>query len=283
MSQTPMPTRPGEPYDPELRDRYLRDAEQVRENRRAEAARLAAEVPPARTPSGPIWVIAGLITVVLVVAVGLNLVGPMLKQSTTSERALPADTTRVAIDNSTGDVRVRAAEPGEEPRVTRTTEWGLLSPEVEVDTEGSTTTLEADCPDAFFANSCSTDWTVVVPEDVDVEIQEGVGAVTVEGVAGDVDVNAGVGDVRISEATAGSISAELGVGSLWIEAIEPPQDVRGRVGVGGLAVQLPDTVSYDIHARGGVGEVRNDLGSDPGADRTVTLEGGVGEVTVSAS
>ena len=55
------------------------------------------------------------------------------------------------------------------------------------------------------------------------------------------------------------------------------------IGVGGLSVQLPDTVSYDIDATGGVGDVRNDLGSDPTSDRRVVVEGGVGSVSVSGS
>lgn len=282
MSQTPIPTRPGEPQDPELRERYLRDAQQVRETRRVESARLAAEVAPSRTPSVPIWIVAGLLTVVLVLGVGFLLAGPMLKQTSTSEQALPAGITTLSVDNEVGDVRIRAVDAGEEPRVTATTEWGLRRPDVSVDVTGGAASLEADCPSGVVA-PCSTDWTVVVPEGADVEIEEGIGRVTVEGIDGDVDVEAGVGDVRITESTAGRITADLGVGSLWVEAVEPPQQVRATVGVGGLSVQLPETASYDVDASGGVGEVRNDLGSDAGSDRTVTVEGGVGSVSVSAS
>lgn len=282
MPQTPMPTRPGEPQDPELRERYLRDAQALRASRRAESARLAAEVPPSRTPSGPIWVVAALLTVLLVAGAGFALAGPMLKQTSTSEQALPADITRLVVDNRVGDVRVRAAEAGESPRVTSTIEWSLWEPEAAVTMSGSTARLRGHCPDNVLT-ICSTSWTVVVPQDADVEIKEGVGRVTVTEVAGDVDVEAGVGDVRISETTAQRITANLGVGSLWVESVEPPQSVRAKVGVGGLSVQLPQSASYDVDASGGVGEVRNDLGSDTGSDRTVTVEGGVGSVSVSAS
>ena len=103
MSQTPpVPTRPGEPQDPELRERYLRDAESVRAARRAEAARLAAEVPPSRTPRGLIWLLAGLVTLVLVTIVGFALVGPMLKQAETSERPLSPATTGTALSGASG-------------------------------------------------------------------------------------------------------------------------------------------------------------------------------------
>lgn len=282
MSQTPMPTRPGEPQDPEMRERYLRDAQQARESKRAESARLAAEVPPSRTPSGVIWVVAALLTLVLVLGVGFLLAGPMLKQTSTTEQALPAGITGLEVDNAVGDVRIRAADAGEEPRVTGTTEWGLRRPDVSVDVSGGTASLQAACPTGVVL-PCSTDWTVVVPEGADVEIEEGVGRVTIEGIGGDVDVETGVGDVRITESTAGRITANLGVGSLWVEAVEPPQHVRAKIGVGGLSVQLPDTVSYDIDASGGVGDVRNDLGSDPTSDRRVTVEGGVGSVSVSGS
>lgn len=282
MSQTPMPTRPGDPQDPEMRERYLRDAQQARESRRAESARLAAEVPPSRTPSGPIWVIAGLLTVVLVLGVGFLLAGPMLKQTSTTEQVLPAGITALEMNNAVGDVRIRAADAGQEPRVTGTTEWGLRRPDVSVDVSGGTASLEATCPTGV-ALPCSTDWTVVVPEGADVEIEQGVGRIAVEGIGGDVDVETGVGDVRITESTAGRITANLGVGSLWAEAVEPPQHVHAKVGVGGVSVQLPDTVSYDVDANGGVGDVRNDLGSDPTSDRTVIVEGGVGSVSVSGS
>ena len=283
MSQTtPVPTRPGEPQDPELRERYLRDAESVRAARRAEAARLAAEVPPSRTPRGLIWLLAGLVTLVLVTIVGFALVGPMLKQAETSERPLSPATTHVEIDSSAGDVRVRAAEPGEQPHVTLTTEWGLRRPDVSVESAGRTAELSAECPTDLFS-TCSTDWIVVVPAGAAVDVEHGAGTVDLEGLDGDIDVHAGVGDVRISETRAESIRANLGVGSLRIEAVEPPRDVEAKVGVGGVVVQLPDEVDYDVDAQSGVGDARNDLGSDPRSDRTVSLESGVGEVRLSAS
>ena len=100
---------------------------------------------------------------------------------------------------------------------------------------------------------------------------------------GDIDVHAGVGDVRITETEAENISANVGVGSLRIESVEPPRGVEAKVGVGGVVVQLPDEVDYDVDAQSGVGDARNDLGSDPSSDRTVSLESGVGEVRLSAS
>ena len=80
-----------------------------------------------------------------------------------------------------------------------------------------------------------------------------------------------------------NVDVEVGVGGLGVESVEPPRDVRARVGVGDLTVHLPDTVRYAVETRGGASEVRNSLGSSPGADRRVVLETGVGSLTVDPS
>lgn len=282
MTTTPMGTRPGEPEEPGLRDRYARDAWEQREAQRLEAARAAAETPPSRTPSGPIRLIAGLVTVVLVVLVGAALIGPMLRQTESTDHALPTGVSQLELHNGSGDVRVRAAEPGERPGVTSTVEWGLRKPTTTVESSGGTATVRGDCPDGI-VTVCSTDWVVVVPAGTSVDIEHGVGGVSVEGTEGDVDIEAGVGDIELSEVAAERVEVDLGVGAVQIESVEPPRSVRANVGVGDLSVRLPDTVAYDIRTQTGTGEANSALGSDPTSPRTVTLETGVGGVTVAPS
>lgn len=282
MTTTPMGTRPGEPEDPDLRDRYARDAWEQREMHRVESARAAAETPPSRTPAGPIRVIAGLITVVLVLGVGFALLGPMLRQSESADQSMPSRVSQLDLTNDVGDVRIRAAQPGESPSATSTAEWGLRKPTTSVDSAGGTTTIHGECP-AGPVTVCSTDWLIVVPEDTDLDIQQGVGEVTLEGMSGDVDVQSGIGGVVLEEGTSASIDVELGVGDVRVESIEPPRRVLGRVGVGQLTVALPDTASYRVEMDSGMSEVRNSLGSDPSSSRTVNLEAGVGGVTVEPS
>lgn len=281
MTTTPMGTRPGEPEDPELRDRYARDAWERREAYRIESARAAAETPPSRTPSGPIWIIAGLLTVALVIVTGFVLLGPMLRQSESTDQAMPSQVSRLDVSNGTGDVRIRAAKPGERPSATSTAEWGLRKPRTTVESAGGTTTIRGDCPSAVTV--CSTEWLIVVPADTELEIQQGVGDVTLEGMSGDVDVSSGVGSVNLEEGTSENIDVEIGVGDVRIESVEPPRRVVGRVGVGDLTVALPDTATYRVDTDSGMSEVRNSLGSDTSSSRTVHVEAGVGGVTVEPS
>lgn len=282
MTTTPMATRPGEPEDPDLRDRYARDAWEQREAHRLEAARAAAETPPSRTPSGPIRIIAGLVTVVLVLLVGAALVGPMLRQTESTDHALPSGISQLELHNGSGDIRVRAAEPGESPGVTSTVEWGLRKPTTSVESSGGTATLRGGCPEGI-ATVCSTEWVVVVPAGTGVDIEHGVGDVSVEGTEGEVAIEAGIGDIELSEVAAERVDVDLGVGAVRIESVEPPSSVRANVGVGDLSVRLPHTVTYDIRTRAGVGEANSALGSDPASPRTVTLENGVGQITVEPS
>lgn len=279
MSLTPTSTQPSSPEDPDLRDRYARDAWQQREARRLSAERAAAEVPPSHTPAGPIRVIAALVALGLVLVAATALVGPMLRQSETTDHGLPAGISRVELGNGVGDVRIRVAEAGETPRVTSTIEWGLRRPTADVAVAGDTATLQGRCP-AGPVTVCATDWLVVVPAGTDLDIEQGVGGVRVDGMAGDLAVESGVGDVRVTNARSQEIDVQQGVGALRVEAVDPPRNLRARVGVGDLTVRLPDTVDYAIDANGGASEVRNSLGSTPAAQRRVVLETGVGSLTV---
>lgn len=282
MTTTPMGTRPGEPEDPELRDRYAQDARQRREAHRAESARAAAETPPSRTPTGPIRVVAGLVTVALVLGVGFALLGPMLRQSESSDQTMPSQISRLDLRNDVGDVRIREAEPGERPSATSTAEWGLRKPATSVDSSGGSATVRGECPTGP-VSICSTDWIIVVPEGADLEIQQGVGEVTLEGLSGDVNIQSGVGGVTLEKGTSASVDVEIGVGDVRVESVEPPRRVVGRVGVGQLTVALPDSTTYRVDMGSGASEAQNSLGSDPAAPRTVDLEAGVGGVTVEPS
>lgn len=280
---TPWPPSPTpQPQDPELAERYRRDAMQQRETQRAESARLAAETPPSRTPKGPILVIAALITLALVALTGLTLLGPMLRQSETRDEVLPASTTQLRVENDVGRVRVRQADAGEAPRVSLATEWGLRRPTTSVTTSGERTTLKGDCTSSV-TTVCRTDWLVVVPKNTDLMIKQGAGEVTLEAPDGGVDVQAGAGSVTVSEATSREVSVELGAGNLDYEGVKPPERVDVTLGVGDANLQLPDTVPYRISTSGGATEVVNRLGHDASAQRRISVEVGIGDVTLRAS
>lgn len=278
----PLPPRPGEPVDPELRERYRTDASREREARRAEAAQQAAAAPPSRTPVGPIRVIALLVTVMLVLFAGLALVGPMLKQSATEERPLVASS-QLSLKGEVGDLRVRTAEPGEEPRAVITRTWGLWEPRTSVTSNSDETVLTSSCRGPGGGSSCEVDWLVVVAPDTEVKISHGVGAVSLEGPTGDVDIDMGVGDVTITESEARSVRVDMGVGKFDHESVEPPESIIAHLGVGEAVIRVPDTETYDVDIPGGASETVNNIGSDSSSSRTISVQSGVGAVTIDPS
>lgn len=275
------PPRPGEPVDPDLRDRYRTDASLQREARRAETVRLTAEAPPSRTPVGPIRVIAGLVTLLLVLIAGASLVGPMLKQTATSERALTA-VTSVRFSGGVGDVRVRAAEPGESPKAVATHTWGLWKPKSTVRVSDGVARLTSSCPSRGFATVCSTDWLVVVPAGTDLHLEQGVGSLSVEDVTGDIEATVGVGDMRVAGAESERVSVDLGVGSLRYESVEPPTAVDVKIGVGDVQVRVPDSVGYRVTTSGTAGATNN-IGHDPTSERSLRVEAAVGSISIDPS
>lgn len=284
MTSTPMaplPPRPGEPADPQLRDRYRTDASREREQRRAQDVALAAESRPSRTPVGPIRVIALLVSTVLVVLVGASMIGPMLKQSETTERALPA-VTSLRFAGHVGDVRVRAAEPGESPKVVTTDTWGLWRPSSSVSTKAGVAQLKSSCRTALNAGPCSSDWLVVVPAGTDLTIEHGVGAINVAGIDGDIDVQSGVGEVAITDTASDRVSVEMGVGHVEYVADEPPRRLDLTLGVGDVSVRVPDSVDYRV-TTDGASEVQNSLGSNASSKRSIRVEAGVGSVSIDPS
>lgn len=276
----PLPPRPGEPTDPELRDRYRTDASRERDERRAEVNALAAETRPSQTPTGPIRVIALLVSTVLVVLVGASMIGPMLKQSATTERALPA-VTALKLSSGIGDVRIRAAEPGESPKAVATDTWGLSRPSTSVSTKGGVAQLKSSCR-AVASGVCNTDWLVVVPAGTDLTLEHGVGAINVEGVDGDVEVQTGVGDVSITESGSERVSVDMGVGAVTYEAVEPPRQVDFSLGVGDVSVRVPDSVGYRVNTTG-ASEALNNLGHDSSSERSIRVEAGVGSISIDPS
>ncbi|MDN5717706.1 MAG: hypothetical protein L0G89_10790 [Janibacter sp.] len=285
MTTTPTtqwPPRPGEPTDPELRERYRTDASREREGRRDQAVHETAATPPSRTPVGPIRVLALLVTLGLLLVAGLSLVGPMLKQSQTREQPITANGA-VRFSGEVGDVRFRAAEAGERPRAVITSTWGLGKPTSAVRTSGGATSLTASCPRPSLGTVCRVDWLVIVPADTDLTIEHGVGAVSLEGTSGDLDLQVGVGDVSITESGAETVSADIGVGAIDYEAVEPPRSVDVRVGVGEATVRVPDTEGYRVDTSGGSSDVINNLGNDSTSSRRITVESGIGAIRIDPS
>jgi len=118
-------------------------------------------------------------------------------------------------------------------------------------------------------------WNIKLPSRCGVEIESGVGNVTIQGIAGGAKLEVGVGNVRI-EAPEGDLFVELGVGDASVKAPAAsygPVDASGGVGDARIKV-----ASEHVAGGGFVGHSASWVGS--GSHR-IQVEVGVGDAHVT--
>ena len=145
---------------------------------------------------------------------------------------------------------------------------------------------------------------ITIPESMTfekVEIDNGAGKMTVEGITADrlniengagdmsvngitvtdrLDIDGGVGAIAVTDTICGSIDADIGVGQLTFTG---EVNGNGRIGSGIGAVYMTlygDRSDYDFRVDSGIGQVITP-GSNSGAKYTFNVSSGIGEVRIT--
>lgn len=192
---------------------------------------------------------------------------------------------RVSVDAGVGSLDVAPA-PGDQLMVSvrlKPRRGGIFSSmeraleqveeaELVDETVGDTLYLEVSAPsgDRRFEER----WILQLPRDLHVDLEIGVGDISVRDIAGDIAAEVGVGDVTIV-AGGGDISIELGVGDAEIEGMA---DTFGAVEASGGVGEADIVVRGQKISRGGfVGHEASWTGD---GDARIAVEVGVGEAVV---
>lgn len=147
---------------------------------------------------------------------------------------------------------------------------------------------------------CEADLTLAIPSAASLEIDHGVGNVTVTELEGTVDVDLGTGDIQLDE-LAGALGLGTGTGriqghglrgaSAWADVgtgdvtliYDPaaaPAAIGVDVGVGAVDLRVPEG-AYDLQLSTGVGDVSvSNLHDDRDAGRRIAVDVGTGEIEV---
>ena len=227
--------------------------------------------------------VAGVVSAVLVAGTSLTFLGPMLQRSETTEHPVPTDITRLSMKNGLGEVEIRQARDGEQPSATLTSEWGLREPDVTVRQSSDTLTIDSGCEGGVWPDVCNTRWVVVVPEGTDVEVESGVGSLSTDDLDGDLRARVGVGSVTTTGSRSGIVDVQVGVGGAELELAEAADRASIQVGVGDVTATMPGDESYSVSFDGMPDSLDNQIGDDPGAAHTVSVEAGVGTVRLLES
>jgi len=204
--------------------------------------------------------------------------------------------TEVVMSNDIGDIRVIKAGPAQ---LVVTKNWAFQAPTVTVKREGHRLTATAACPEQVSLNNCSVDFELQIPDAFALDVKQGIGSVEVRGVAGNLNLENGVGEtrvlsvhgyaLRVRQSSGGAIlgglhvrrvDARTGNGNVVVDSESAPDAIEAHSTNGDVNVVVP-AAAYAIttHVTNGNKEVRG-LTSDPAASRTINAATGNGSVLV---
>ena len=143
-----------------------------------------------------------------------------------------------------------------------TTRGGLRGPKHSERVVGDQLELRSSCPLHLLTPSCSVDYVVRLPRNLDIVAHGNGSNITITSVAGSVDAssNGGALDLRFAEA---------------------PYFVRGRSNGGRVAVELPrGDEFYRVDADSNGGKAKVEVRTDPASERQIDLHANGGQVEV---
>ena len=203
----------------------------------------------------------------------------------------------VDVDVEVGRIQV-VAGPAGGAVVDRTRRYLRGAPAAEESLVEGVLRIRADC-ERFVTFGCEVDYRVQVPAGAAVRIRTERGSVSVEDIAGMVEVDAGAGGVRLARTrgpvrvntSAGNVDAvdlaaefldaTTGAGRIRMSLAEPAGRLGLRTGAGNIDVALPEVAGgYRVDADAGAGNVDVSVTNDPGGSRAVIARSGAGNIRI---
>lgn len=227
-----------------------------------------------------IVLIGSLVAVLLVVGLAVPAVSRILQTTEQVYHQLPGQLHSLTLDGEVGEITVRAAGEGEAPSAQATIRSGLTELSADATIEGDAALLTDTCRSAWWTN-CSVDWSLVVQDDTALIITSSVGDITVTETTGQLSITTDVGDISVAGAEAATVRTDSSVGDITVALVTPPQDLQANSSTGDVTVTVPDdATAYRVLTDTSVGEVTNELGSDPGGSSVIDVRTSVGDITL---
>ena len=142
--------------------------------------------------------------------------------------------------------------------------------------QDGTLVLTANC------SNCGITYDLTVPPSIGVTINDSVGTVSVDGLAGPITVTAASGHVQGTRLRAATVSVQASAGAIDLSFSTMPTQVTARSRAGAISVEVPGA-PYAIDATVNVGAVHINVANDPTAPHRLALTTNVGTITVNAA
>ncbi|WP_219417126.1 DUF4097 family beta strand repeat-containing protein [Pseudonocardia nigra] len=242
-------------------------------------------------------VVAAVLFVLLVIATGTaNLLSQFVQGTFHQTDTLVPRGDRFTVQGAAGNVTLNPSPDGN-VHVRTTVHYGISKPEFVQRSTPTGVLLHTRC-DGLLATRCDVDYLIEVPPSFAVDVELEAGEVSVNGLAGPVTVDVSAGDVTLLDVSgaldvssssgeirglglrSAVVRADTSSGDVRMELIDPPQSVRVDVGSGEVDLAVPVDVDYRVDADTASGEERIAVPVRTGSDRTITVDGGSGDVRI---
>jgi hypothetical protein len=165
--------------------------------------------------------------------------------------------------------------------VSYTEHYSLKKPTFTGVSSASGLALTGKCPSGLLDQNCSVNYTLRVPSGARLDLQIGDGNVTLDGVTGDVTVDAGDGQIRGTDLRSQSVTTSSGDGSVALRWSLGPKRVDVSMGDGSINLAVPNgSGPYAITPTRGDGSTNITVPVDPNAARSMLLSMGDGSISV---
>lgn len=187
----------------------------------------------------------------------------------------------ISMDGDAGDVHLVA---GDGPvSVTETARYSDDKPPTGHTVDGGTLTLtEGECRHERSVNGrCQVDWEIHAPAGTNLTLHGGAGDFTVTGFSGTVSAEVGSGEVRGERLTSRSVTAKAGSGGIDLGFAGPPDQVKATSSAGGVDIELPGGIGYDVDARSSTGDPDVNVTQDDNSPHKVDARTGAGSIEIN--
>ncbi|MEU4419618.1 hypothetical protein AB0F81_03270 [Actinoplanes sp. NPDC024001] len=200
------------------------------------------------------------------------------QQSETRSYEVTESVTAAAINSFGGTVTVTAGS-GRDVVVFETLRYRGAKPAPEHRLEGTDLTFTSGCQG--HRGDCGVDYRIEVPATVNVTVDSGGGAVSLDGLSGRLDVSSGGGAVDAVRVSAPAFTAATGGGAADVAFTAAPATVRIDSGGGDVKVGLPGgSYATDVDAEGG--EAAVGVTTDPAAAHRIEVRTGGGNARLTS-
>lgn len=226
--------------------------------------------------------VVGVIVVTLaVLAVGWN-VATGFARANDRETFTATGVKVLDVDVRAGRVLVERS-PDQQVHATVTTEGTWRRPETARQQDGETLRLSsAGCNHQPWGGRCRVQYSLKVPDGVQVALTANAGQLAVTGVDGDVSARVNAGEIQLTDLRSKTVDAYTDAGRIVAGFATAPQDVRASTSTGAIDIRVPTVGGpYAVEASADLGAATIDVPTDPTSARRISARTSVGAVHVT--